>query len=47
MTKPAAESSMRPFNNLHPHYCGIDLHARLLYVCIIGSKGEVVAVYWQ
>ena len=34
---------MRFYNNSHPYYCGIDLHARLLYVCIIDSKGEVVA----
>ena len=33
---------MRFYNNSHPYYCGIDLHARLLYVCIIDSKGEVV-----
>lgn len=34
---------MRFYNNSHPYYCGIDLHARLLYVCIIDSKGKVVA----
>jgi predicted NBD/HSP70 family sugar kinase len=42
VTKPTGESSMRFYNNSHPYYCGIDLHARLLYVCIIDSKGEVV-----
>ncbi|MRG36267.1 hypothetical protein GH729_09530 [Shewanella sp. XMDDZSB0408] len=30
---------MRFYNNSHLYYCGIDLHARLLYVCIIDSKG--------
>lgn len=33
---------MRFYNNSHPYYCGIDLHARLLYVCIIVDKGEVI-----
>jgi hypothetical protein len=33
---------MRFYNNSHPYYCGIGLHARLLYVCIIDYKGEVV-----
>lgn len=33
---------MRIYNNAHPFYCGIDLHARLLYVCIIDDKGEVL-----
>ncbi len=32
---------MNLYNNMHPYYCGIDLHARLLYVCIIDSEGEV------
>ena len=34
---------MRFYNNSHSYYCSIDLHARLLYVFIIDSKGEVVA----
>ncbi|HFD31773.1 MAG TPA: hypothetical protein ENJ28_03530, partial [Gammaproteobacteria bacterium] len=24
------ESSMNFYNNIHPYYCGIDLHARIL-----------------
>jgi len=32
---------MNLYNNMHPYYCGIDLHARLLYVCIINQSGEV------
>ena len=32
---------MNLYNNMHPYYCGIDLHARLLYVCIIDQAGEV------
>lgn len=31
---------MRFYNNSHPYYCGIDLHARMLYVCIIDNQGE-------
>ena len=34
---------MNLYNNMHPYYCGIDLHARLLYVCIIDSEGNVCA----
>ncbi|RLV57682.1 IS110 family transposase [Parashewanella curva] len=33
---------MRFYNKLHPYYCGIDLHARMLYVCIIDDKGNKV-----
>jgi len=40
--KTKGENSMRFYNNAHPCYCGIDLHARLLYVCIIDDKGEVL-----
>lgn len=39
-TKPNGESSMNFYNNIHPHYCGIDLHARSLYVCIIDQEGN-------
>ena len=31
---------MNFYNNTHPYYCGIDLHARLLYVCILDDKGN-------
>lgn len=33
---------MNFYNNMHPYYCGIDLHARSLYVCIISQSGETV-----
>jgi predicted NBD/HSP70 family sugar kinase len=33
---------MNFYNNTHPYYCGIDLHARLLYVCIIDEHGEIL-----
>ncbi len=25
----------------HRHYCGIDQHARKMYVCIIDQKGKI------
>ena len=31
---------MNFYNNIHPYYCGIDLHARSLYVCIIDQQGK-------
>ena len=31
---------MNFYNNLHPYYCGIDLHARILYVCILDQAGQ-------
>ena len=31
---------MNFYNDTHPYYCGIDLHARLLYVCILDDKGN-------
>jgi len=32
---------MRFYTNQHKYYCGIDLHARRMYVCIIDEKGEI------
>ena len=32
---------MNFYNNTHPYSCGIDLHARTLYVCIIDREGEI------
>ena len=34
---------MRFYTKQHRHYCGIDLHARSMYVCILDQAGEVVA----
>ncbi len=31
---------MNFYNNTHPYYCGIDLHARSLYVCILDQQGN-------
>jgi len=33
---------MRFYTNSHRYYCGIDLHARSMYICIIDHQGEVV-----
>jgi len=33
---------MKFYTTLHPYYCGIDLHARILYVCILDDRGEKV-----
>ena len=33
---------MRFYTKQHPFYCGIDLHARLLAICILDSGGAVV-----
>ena len=33
---------MRFYTTQHPFYCGIDLHARTMYVCILDQSGEIV-----
>jgi len=33
---------MRFYNTTHHHYCGIDLHAKTMYVCIINRDGKTV-----
>ena len=33
---------MRFYTKQHRHYCGIDLHARSMYVCILNQAGEVL-----
>jgi transposase len=33
---------MRFYTKQHRHYCGIDLHARTMYVCILDQAGEVL-----
>ncbi len=30
------------YNTQHPFYCGIDLHARAMYVCILNQAGETL-----
>jgi hypothetical protein len=33
---------MNFYHNSHQHYCGIDLHARSLYVCILDRDGNTL-----
>ena len=33
---------MRFYTKQHPFYCGIDLHACTMYVCILSQDGEVM-----
>ena len=33
---------MRFYTKQHPHYCGIDLHARSMYLCILNQAGEIM-----
>ena len=32
---------MKFYIKQHKHYCGIDLHARTMYLCILDSGGQV------
>ncbi len=38
----AEETLMRFYTQQHPYYCGIDLHARSMYLCILDQAGQVV-----
>ena len=33
---------MRLYTRQHRHYCGVDLHARTMYLCILRHDGEVL-----
>jgi transposase len=33
---------MRFYTGQHQHYCGVDLHARSMYLCILGQDGRVL-----
>ena len=33
---------MRFYTQEHRHWCGIDLHSRSMYVCILNQRGEIV-----
>ena len=33
---------MRFYTTQHPFYCGIDLHARTMYVCILAQHSAVL-----
>ena len=34
------EDRMRVYNRRHRHYCGIDLHVKTMYICILDSAGQ-------
>jgi hypothetical protein len=36
------EEAMRFYTRTHRHYCGIDLHARTMYVCVLSQEGAVL-----
>lgn len=33
---------MRFYTRTHKHYCGIDLHARSMYLCVLDAQGEIL-----
>jgi len=33
---------MKFYTQTHKHYCGIDLHARCLYACILDQQGTIL-----
>ena len=33
---------MRFYTQAHQHYCGIDLHAKTMYVCIVNQQGDML-----
>jgi len=33
---------MRFYTKRHSHYCGIDLHTRTMYLCILNQAGAIV-----
>jgi transposase len=33
---------MRFYKSQHPFYCGVDLHARTMYLCVMNNEGEVL-----
>jgi transposase len=33
---------MRFYTNQHQFYCGIDLHARSMYVCVVSQDGDIL-----
>ncbi len=33
---------MRFYTKTHTHYCGIDLHAKTMYLCILDREGQIL-----
>jgi hypothetical protein len=42
ITHKRGEDLMQFYTNQHRFYCGIDLHARTMYVCILSHDGELL-----
>lgn len=36
------EAFMRFYTKQHKFYCGIDLHARTMYLCILDQEGKIL-----
>ena len=32
---------MRFYTKQHRYYCGIDLHARRMYICVLDAEGQI------
>src|ERR1043166_1055185 len=39
-SSPKEESWMNFYTQQHKHYCGIDLHAKAMYVCVLDQSGR-------
>ena len=39
---PTEATMMRFYNQQHRFYCGVDLHARTMYLCVLDQAGTVV-----
>jgi hypothetical protein len=39
---PKAEPWMNFYTRQHKHYCGLDLQAKALYVCILDQAGTIL-----
>ena len=33
---------MRFYTTPHRYYCGIDLHARRMYICVLDERGQIL-----
>jgi len=36
------EAQLKYYTKQHQYTCGIDLHAKILYVCILDSSGNIL-----
>lgn len=44
MRTPLRRNRTRCYGTAHEHVCGIDLHARSMYHCVLGAQGPVFGV---